>query len=45
MYDFGNGKPLELIAGGNLLFLLKEHADTEAKIEAPEDRIDPEPPN
>jgi restriction system protein len=24
-YDFANGKPIELISGSNLLYLLKEH--------------------
>jgi len=40
-YDFANGKPIELITGSNLLFLLKEHANVEAKIEIPPDWIDP----
>ena len=44
-HEFANGKPLELIDGGNLLFLLQEHAGIEAKIEAPEDWVDPEPPS
>lgn len=43
-HEFANGKPLELIDGGNLLYLLQEHAGIEAKIEAPEDWVDPEPP-
>src|SRR6202044_3220390 len=30
-YSFANGKPIELITGSNLLYLLKEHADVEAK--------------
>lgn len=42
-HDFANGKPLELIDGGNLLFLLKEHAGVDAKIEPPEDWVDPQP--
>ena len=42
-YTFANGKPLELIDGGNLLYLLQEHAGIEAKIEAPEDWVDPVP--
>lgn len=42
-HEFANGKPLELIDGGNLLYLLNEHADIDAKIEPPEDWIDPEP--
>jgi len=40
-YDFANGKPIELITGSNLLFLLKENAGVDAKIEAPPDWIDP----
>ncbi len=31
-FDFANGKPMELLDGGNLLFLLKEHADLDARI-------------
>lgn len=42
-HEFANGKPLELIDGGNLLYLLHEHADIDAKIEVPEDWIDPQP--
>ena len=40
-YDFAQGKPLELLSGSNLLYLLKEHAKIEAKIETPEDWKDP----
>jgi len=40
-YEFANGKPIELISGSNLLYLLKEHASVEAKIEAPPDWTDP----
>ena len=40
-YDFANGKPIELITGSNLLYLLKEHADVDAKIEIPSDWVDP----
>ena len=43
-FDFAAGKPLELFDGSNLLHLLKEHADMEAKIEPPEDWVDPGPP-
>lgn len=43
-HEFANGKPLELIDGGNLLYLLKEHTGIDAKIEAPEDWVDPTPP-
>ena len=44
-HEFANGKPLELIDGSGLLFLLNEHASIDAKIEAPEDWVDPEPPS
>jgi restriction system protein len=40
-YEFANGKPIELITGSNLLYLLKEHAGFDAKIEIPEDWIEP----
>ncbi len=43
-FDFAEGKPLELFSGSNLLHLLKEHADMEARIEPPEDWVDPGPP-
>ena len=42
-HEFANGKPLELIDGGNLLYLLHEHAALDAKIEVPEDWVDPAP--
>jgi restriction system protein len=42
-YEFANGKPLELITGSNLLFLLREHTGCEAKIDTPPDWIDPGP--
>jgi restriction system protein len=42
-HEFANGKPLELIDGANLLYLLHEHANLDAKIEAPEDWVDPLP--
>ncbi len=35
-FDFANDKPLELLSGTNLLYLLKEHAGMNAKIEPPE---------
>lgn len=38
--DFANGKPIELMASSNLLYLLKEHADIDAKIVMPEDWTD-----
>ncbi|OYV33035.1 MAG: hypothetical protein B7Z81_11950 [Acidocella sp. 20-61-6] len=40
-YSFANEKPIELITGSNLLYLLREHAGVEAKIEPPDDWIDP----
>lgn len=42
-FDFANGKPLELLDGGNLLHLLAEHAGITAKIEMPDDWKDPHP--
>lgn len=42
-FEFAKNKPLELIDGGNLLFLLKEHAGIEAKIVMPDDWEDPRP--
>ncbi len=42
-FEFANGKPLELLNGSNLLYLLSEHAGVEAKIEMPEDWKDPSP--
>ena len=44
-HDFANGKPLELIDGANLLYLLHEHAGVEAKIEPPDDWEDPPEPH
>lgn len=44
-HEFANGKPLELIDGGGLLFLLNEHAGIDAKIEVPDDWVDPELPS
>jgi restriction system protein len=40
-FEFANGKPIELLDGGNLLYLLEEHAGIQAKIEPPEDWVDP----
>ncbi|HWC14122.1 MAG TPA: restriction endonuclease [Actinomycetota bacterium] len=40
-FEFAQGKPMELLDGANLLFLLAEHAGFEAKIEPPEDWVDP----
>lgn len=39
-FDFAANKPLELLDGSNLLYLLAEHAGIEAKIEPPEDWVD-----
>jgi len=40
-YEFAKNKPLELITGSNLLYLLKVHADVDAKIEPPEHWVEP----
>jgi restriction system protein len=40
-FEFAEGKPLELLSGTNLLYLLQEHAGIEARIEPPEDWTDP----
>jgi restriction system protein len=40
-FEFARNKPLELLSGTNLLYLLKEFAGMEAKIEVPEDWTDP----
>jgi restriction system protein len=40
-FDFAINKPIELIDGSNLLYLLAEHADIEAKIVPPDDWKDP----
>ena len=42
-HEFANGKPLELIDGGNLLYLLEQRAGIEAKIVVPEDWVEPDP--
>jgi restriction system protein len=36
-FDFAAGKPMELLDGSNLLYLLAEHAGIEAKIVMPDD--------
>jgi restriction system protein len=41
-YEFAEGKPLELLSGSNLLYLLKEHTGIEAKIEMPDNWKDPQ---
>jgi restriction system protein len=40
-YQFAQNKPIELIDGANLLYLLAEHAEIEAKIVPPDDWKDP----
>lgn len=42
-FDFAEGKPIELLSGSNLLYLLAEHAGVEAKIEPPDSWNDPQP--
>ena len=42
-YDFAEGKPLELLSGSHLLYLLSQNAGIEAKIEMPEQWKDPLP--
>jgi len=42
-FDFAQNKPIELIDGANLLYLLEEHTGVIARIEAPEDWQDPLP--
>ena len=41
VFEFAEGKPLELLSGSNLLYLLEEHASIQAKIEPPDDWADP----
>lgn len=40
-FQFAEGKPIELLSGGNLLYLLSEHAGMEARIVVPEEWRDP----
>ena len=40
-YEFADNKPLELLDGANLLYLLKEHAGVDAIIEVPDEWVDP----
>jgi restriction system protein len=40
-FDFARNKPIELLDGANLLYLLKMHADIDARIEAPPEWRDP----
>src|SRR3989454_319000 len=42
-FEFADGKPIELLSGSNLLYLLSENAGVEAKIEMPENWKDPQP--
>jgi restriction system protein len=42
-FEFADGKPIELLSGSNLLYLLAEHAGIEAKIVPPDDWKDPTP--
>ncbi|MDL4817652.1 restriction endonuclease [Actinomadura opuntiae] len=42
-FDFAKNKPIELLDGANLLYLLQEHAGVEARIEAPDGWRDPDP--
>jgi restriction system protein len=42
-HEFANGKPIELIDGGGLLYLLQDHAGVQARIEPPDDWKDPTP--
>src|SRR5215470_8876608 len=41
-FEFAKDKPLELLSGSNLLYLLKVHADVDAKIEPPEHWQEPQ---
>jgi restriction system protein len=41
-FEFAQNKPLELLSGSNLLYLLEQHAGISAKIEPPEDWTQPE---
>ncbi|MQA79890.1 MAG: hypothetical protein GEV10_15645 [Streptosporangiales bacterium] len=40
-FDFAKNKPLELLSGSNLLYLLKTHADIDARIEPPDHWVEP----
>ena len=44
-FEFADGKPLELLSGSNLLYLLSQHADLEARIEPPDGWVDPREPS
>lgn len=40
-FDFAANKPIELLDGANLLYLLREHAGIEARIEVPPEWVEP----
>ena len=40
-FEFAKGKPLELLDGTHLLYLLKEHAGIDARIVVPENWVEP----
>lgn len=40
-FEFAEGKPIELLSGSHLLYLLNEHAGVDAKIEPPDNWKDP----
>jgi restriction system protein len=42
-YEFASGKPLELLDGANLLSLLADYTGVEARIQVPEEWVDPVP--
>ncbi len=42
-FEFAQNKPIELIEGANLLYLLETHAGIKARIEPPDDWRDPVP--
>jgi len=42
-FQFAERKPLQLISGGELLYLLEQHSGVKAKIEFPEEWVDPRP--
>lgn len=42
-FTFAEKKPLQLISGGELLYLLEQHTGVHAKIDFPEEWIDPRP--
>lgn len=44
-FEFAQNKPIELIEGANLLYLLETYAGIKARIEPPDEWRDPEPDN